>query len=137
VAYYAEHPTNPEFATFGDSLWWGIVTLTTVGYGDIVPKTATGRWAAVCIMVTGVAVLGVLAGSLSSFFRITSGTDDGATTESGRSAPPDGMSPGQAAPAPNLEATLRALTQEVAALRGQVEELAGRLSGGNRPTNAS
>ncbi len=47
VAYYAEHPANPEFATVGDALWWGIVTLTTVGYGDIVPKTPTGRFAAV------------------------------------------------------------------------------------------
>ena len=31
TAYYAEHPSNPEFATVGDALWWGIVTLTTVG----------------------------------------------------------------------------------------------------------
>jgi voltage-gated potassium channel len=69
VAYYAEHPVNPEFATVGDALWWGIVTLTTVGYGDIVPKTPTGRWAAVIIMITGIAVLGLLAGSLASFFR--------------------------------------------------------------------
>jgi hypothetical protein len=44
VAYHAEHPTNPGFATIGDALWWGIVTLTTVGYGDIVPKTPAGRW---------------------------------------------------------------------------------------------
>jgi voltage-gated potassium channel len=136
VAYYAEHPTNPEFATVGDSLWWGIVTLTTVGYGDIVPKTATGRWAAVCIMVTGVTVLGVLAGSLSSFFRLTPAGDDSATPEAERSASGDATTPGQAA-APNLEATLLALTQEVAALRGQVEALAGRLSGGNRPTDSS
>ena len=50
VAYYVEHPVNPEFATFGDSLWWAIVTLTTVGYGDIVPATTTGRIAAVMII---------------------------------------------------------------------------------------
>jgi len=70
IAYYAEHPTNPGFATFGDALWWGIVTLTTVGYGDIVPKTTVGRGAGVMIMITGIAVLGLLAGSLASFFRL-------------------------------------------------------------------
>jgi voltage-gated potassium channel len=66
VAYYAEHPTNPDYKTFGDSLWWAVVTLTTVGYGDIVPITSTGRWAGVFIMFTGVGVLGVLAGSLTA-----------------------------------------------------------------------
>src|SRR6478735_461625 len=70
VAYYAEHPLNPGFATFGDSLWWSVVTLTTVGYGDVVPVTTTGRIAAVMIMLTGVAVLGLLAGTLASFFRL-------------------------------------------------------------------
>ena len=125
VAYHAEHPVNPEFATFGDALWWGIVTLTTVGYGDIVPNTTTGRWAAVVIMVTGIAVLGVLAGSLASFFRL--GDNNHAEPEAGR--------PAETAASPN-EASLVALTAEVSALRLQVEFLTRRLTGtlpGPRP----
>jgi voltage-gated potassium channel len=117
VAYHAEHPVNPEFATVGDALWWGIVTLTTVGYGDIVPKTATGRWAAVVIMITGIAVLGVLAGSLSSFFRVG---DNGDRSPGGEPAGP--------AATPN-EAALATLTAEISALRLQVEFLTRRLTG--------
>ncbi|MGO8873227.1 MAG: ion transporter [Acidimicrobiales bacterium] len=92
VAYHAEHATNPEFANYGDSLWWGIVTMTTVGYGDIVPKTSVGRWAAVMIMLTGVAVIGVLAGSLASFFRLEpADQEEELTAEAG--TPSDGMAP--------------------------------------------
>ena len=120
VAYYAEHPVNPEFATVGDALWWGIVTLTTVGYGDIVPKTATGRWAAVAIMITGIAVLGLLAGALASFFRLDQGGADDAGPPAGDPANA-GATPGDAA--------LAALTAEVAALRRQVQALTERLAG--------
>jgi voltage-gated potassium channel len=115
VAYHAEHPTNPQFATVGDALWWGIVTLTTVGYGDIVPKTAGGRWAGVTIMVTGIAVLGVLSGSLASFFRLN--TD----------AKPDTV---EAPSGPVADGALGTLVSEIAALRQQVESLALSLRNG-------
>ncbi len=71
VAYRAEHPVNKLYATYGDSLWWAVVTLTTVGYGDIYPITTTGRFVAMGIMFTGVAVLGILAGSLASLFGVS------------------------------------------------------------------
>jgi voltage-gated potassium channel len=105
VAYRAEHPGNPEFATFGDSLWWATVTLTTVGYGDIVPETTSGRIIGVMIMVTGVAILGLLAGSLASFFRLEPGAPPAASTTA------DDGSTGDA------------LGQEVDALREQVSRL--------------
>jgi voltage-gated potassium channel len=120
VAYHAEHPTNPEFATVGDALWWGIVTLTTVGYGDIVPTTGTGRWAAVTIMVTGIAVLGLLAGSLASFFRLDSDEPSAESPTTHESTTPVAAS---------SDAALQVLTAEVSALRHQVEALTARLTG--------
>lgn len=115
VAYRAEHATNPEFKTYGDALWWAVVTLTTVGYGDIVPKTTTGRVDGVMIMVTGIGILGLLAGSLASFFRV-------------------GGSKASAADAPTDEpASTDAVTAELAALRVQVERLADQLAGKAAP----
>jgi voltage-gated potassium channel len=68
VAYQVEHPVNDQFADFGDSVFWAIVTITTVGYGDIVPITTVGRLMSVMLMFSGVGLLGVLAGTLASFF---------------------------------------------------------------------
>lgn len=52
--------------SFGSGLWWSIVTLTTVGYGDISPSTAGGRILAIIIMFFGIGLLGILSASLAT-----------------------------------------------------------------------
>ncbi|WP_329122779.1 potassium channel family protein [Streptomyces sp. NBC_01353] len=53
--------------TFGDSIWWAAETLTTVGYGDVTPVTPVGRIIAVGMMACGVALIGAVTGSFSSW----------------------------------------------------------------------
>lgn len=53
--------------TFPDALWWAVATVTTVGYGDYSPSTATGRFIAVGLMVAGIALLGVVTATLASW----------------------------------------------------------------------
>lgn len=52
----------------GDGLWWAITTLTTVGYGDIYPTTAQGRFIAVGLMISGICVLGVISATVAAWF---------------------------------------------------------------------
>ncbi|MFJ5262799.1 potassium channel family protein [Streptomyces sp. NPDC088387] len=53
--------------TFGDAVWWTCSTLATVGYGDIAPVTPLGRLIAVAMMACGLALLGTVTGSFSSW----------------------------------------------------------------------
>jgi voltage-gated potassium channel len=52
--------------TFGDALWWSIVTVTTVGYGDIYPITTAGRFIASILMVIGIMILGMFVSTLGN-----------------------------------------------------------------------
>jgi Ion channel len=52
---------NSTVRSWGDALWWSLSTMTTVGYGDHVPVTTTGRLIAAAVMVVGVAVIGGVA----------------------------------------------------------------------------
>ena len=53
---------------FGDALWWSIVTLTTVGYGDISPATLGGRLVGITVMVAGIGFLGTLTATIAGIF---------------------------------------------------------------------
>jgi voltage-gated potassium channel len=66
LVWAVERHTNPDLETFGEALWWAIVTVTTVGYGDITPNEPTGRIVASGLMVTGIGVIGLLASTLAS-----------------------------------------------------------------------
>lgn len=56
-----------EGATYSDSIWWAIVTATTVGYGDISPHTLMGRIAAILLMFNGIGLIGALTSSITAY----------------------------------------------------------------------
>ena len=68
VVSYSEAQQQTGFNTFWDSVWWVIVTISTVGYGDKVPITPLGRITAVTIMLFGIALLSVITATISSIF---------------------------------------------------------------------
>ena len=63
-----ERARNPELGSFPDALWWAIVTITTVGYGNQEPITFFGRIVAVFLMVSGVGFFAALAANLAAVF---------------------------------------------------------------------
>ena len=63
---FESHSADANITTGGDALWWAIVTITTVGYGEFFPVTAAGRVTGVFVMFAGVGIIGALASILAS-----------------------------------------------------------------------
>ncbi|XP_062343170.1 potassium voltage-gated channel subfamily KQT member 4 isoform X3 [Osmerus eperlanus] len=70
LVYLAEKDDNTEFNTYADSLWWGTITLTTIGYGDKTPHTWQGRLLAAAFALVGVSFFALPAGILGSGFAL-------------------------------------------------------------------
>jgi voltage-gated potassium channel len=69
IAGVAIHFTDPKnFPDIGDGLWWSVQTVTTVGYGDLVPTSTTGRLVGAVVMVIGIGFLTVITASITSAF---------------------------------------------------------------------
>ncbi|MEU7578989.1 potassium channel family protein [Streptomyces sp. NPDC041068] len=104
---------NGNIKTLGDAVWWSFTTMTTVGYGDHAPTTGLGRVLAVGLMLSGIALLGVVTANIAAWFIARFEKDD---AEERRQT-----------------AAIEALTAEVRALRAQVTTLsaagAARTSG--------
>jgi voltage-gated potassium channel len=76
---FEQHARGPTIHNFTDALWWAIVTVTTVGYGDKYPVTAGGRGVAVVLMLVGIGLIGVLTATVASYFIEANGDNDNAS----------------------------------------------------------
>src|SRR3954467_3511295 len=95
----------------GDALWWAIVTITTVGYGDFFPVTGLGRITAFFVMVAGIGIIGALASILASVLVSPRPVDD--AEDEAREASSD--------------AAVAAIASELAALRSDIAALRATL----------
>lgn len=108
VLFFESKSPDANITTGGDALWWAIVTITTVGYGDKYPVTPGGRVTAVFVMFSGVGIIGALASILASILVPQPKPDE---PEPDKSAPP----------ASNVEQELIAVKGELASLRQLLE----------------
>jgi len=112
---------DANIKTGGDAIWWGIVTITTVGYGDFYPVTFLGRLTGVSVMVAGIGIIGALASILASML-VSPSTPDAAAADAEPAAAP------VAAPsAPAEPQATSAIVEELAALRAEIAALRASL----------
>jgi voltage-gated potassium channel len=119
VLQFESQSPDANIHSGGDSLWYSIVTITTVGYGDRYPVTPGGRITAVFIMFMGVGIIGALASILSS---VLVGSPPAAAEEPAPEAAPVSVAGTSSA----VEHDITAIKEELAALRLLMEKMAAQ-----------
>jgi voltage-gated potassium channel len=100
---------HKNFPSLGSGLWWGVQTVTTVGYGDHVPTTNAGRLVATLVMLVGVGFLTVITASFTSSFVARSRLEQ----------TPAGAAPATEVQVRQIEARLERIEAALAALTGR------------------
>jgi voltage-gated potassium channel len=115
VLQFESKAPDANITSGGDAIWYALVTITTVGYGDFYPVTAAGRITAMFIMFRGVGIIGALASLLASLLV---GGSSPAEAETPAAAPVVA-----AAPALSVQEELKAVQEELAAVRKMLEKM--------------
>ena len=115
VLFFESRSPDANITTGGDALWWAVVTITTVGYGDKYPITTGGRLTATLVMFSGVGVIGALASILASILIPPAKPAE-------KPEEPQPVGNPQAVSSPAVEQELVAVKTELAALRQLLEK---------------
>jgi voltage-gated potassium channel len=115
VLQFESGDPDANIQTGGDAIWWGIVTITTVGYGDRFPVTLLGRLTAIFVMIGGIGIIGALASILASM--LVAPSEPAADVEPAAEPEPAAAAPADAQATSAFVEELAALRAEIAALR--------------------
>jgi voltage-gated potassium channel len=74
--YVIEADRNPNINSLPDALWWSLITMSTVGYGEVVPVTIAGRLVAAGLIMGGIAMLGVIIANIAALVVADDSTEE-------------------------------------------------------------
>jgi voltage-gated potassium channel len=83
ILQFESRSPDANIVSGGDALWWAVVTITTVGYGDFYPTTTLGRMTAVFVMFSGIGIIGALASILAALLVSPASAPETEETEEG------------------------------------------------------